>query len=818
MTVVLPFTNTVQPVHRILTCPTWQGGNATWTAQPMWSTSSPGFDVMSYSRCCLPMAGECRLRYRYGKINGKLFSLATSGATSSPGSTNSTAMNTPDMRGLEIRVQAANGAYSVAQGGSGVPLWRTVWWGQCLYQEDIGWGASAIPAGEVNYYCFDGLYRTRYWYLNRHIFYVATPSGALYDSTAQSYGAATSQGHPGYNTTNQDGFKRGNLDPSGYTMDPNGDGLTGTAIPVLAHCFPGAGSYWTDLQAINHSLLIVRPFQEPVFQLAGPALSYYSQAIEGSVWPVAESETVWSFLNTICRRQRGLGVAFLDWADDTPSPTGPLQPKITVMPQTLADISFPIPTGTGSMTGWANVTLQGAENAGTAIALDLQGDHRLVEGSLKVAERDTVRYDRVESFGERIECLATLSLYDASQGAAQSFCPRWIPAALTQFAALPRNQRFNEAYRDICQRYGIPHGFLGQVADHNAGKTVAPHWINYQCDDTGYIYANQSQTAGITSAQAALGASPLLWEFLPTLPLLEGYNYASYPPVRYDGQTETGTPPRRPPFVLLRTTQDNTYYTGEQLVNPAGIHIARDSLWVICPSDLQPYDVTRTIGDITNAGLGSVYSYLDIGVTVGLRLPTYMRMATNVQAAGSNTSPAYATTVPSAFTANPRKTKTIRHQGLHLWVASPGAIWDVNASLANAQTAFPGVRGAGSGTSGSFSGGGVCGILRDDRAALASRHFLASAWYLVGHTPIAWQLRDCGSLPAFATTTGPVAFPRLGQVVATLSANGQTGMTPNTPITSMHVDNRQEGCITSWQTDWSELDFVDEGVSTHTYT
>ncbi len=49
-----------------------------------------------------------------------------------------------------------------------------------------------------------------------------------------------------------------------------------------------------------------------------------------------------------------------------------------------------------------------------------------------------------------------------------------------------------------------------------------------------------------------------------------------------------------------------------------------------------------------------------------------------------------------------------------------------------------------------------------------------------------------------------MSTPSLGQVVHNLTASGQTWVI-DTPITSMHFDAEKN--VTTWMTDWSDLDF-----------
>jgi hypothetical protein len=778
MTIKLPYENQHWPVHRILTKDTWAGNSGSWTIQPMWSkgVGKTGYEVLFYSRVCLPAVGEARIRYRFGKIDGRWVGLSSQPLGSWDATSDS--IRVPDLRKKEIRIQAGE----LSAGSTEPDQWRTVWWGQCEFQEVTGWGGSDVPAGEVIYHCSDGLYRTKRWPLNHHGFYIS-------DSALQS---SLAYGHPGYNALDHNGIQRGNKNASA-TFDPTagdntsgGDGLHN----VMSHTWPGAGTIWTDQEAVEHALNVARPRNEPVFLLSG-STTYYSQS-NGNAWDVKDDDSAWDFLTRVCRRQRGLGCAFLDWTDDIGNPLGAMTVMITVSPQTKANITFKQPVPNTLSSTWSTTTLPGSDTAGTSLTVDLIGDHRLVADSFTLGDRDQHRVDYLESVGEQIEVLATLSGFDNVGGVA-TLGKRWVAAQEVAFNLLDSQHRVDDAWRPVYQLYGVPRSFAGKAGDHNGGKSVAIHRIDFRCLDNGDIIAPGASAANAPPSNR-IDTSPMLIEVLPDLPLLEGYEYKAYPPVRKDGLAETGLPPRRPPIVLIRL-DDDFYRTGEQSVNPLTINVSKDGILIHSPSDLSDAGAYRTVGDTTKSGLGSFYNFNQIGCTVGLRMPHRVRFATY----GTD---ANGTTLTSQSV---RRRLTITHNGLHLWVASAGAIWDVDAARLSSR-GIPGKRTACGGSADSP------GILRDDRGALAVRHALACAWYLQQRRTAQWSLKACGFLPSFVNVTDfstnsrtTVTYPTLGKVVTSIAANGQVNDV-NTPITSITYDN-QSG-TTTWATDWAELDFV----------
>ncbi len=791
MSVALPLANSLWPMHRIVTKDSWGGNAGVWTEQPMWDKYSAtgnhfGFEVLSYSRVALPAVGECRIRFRFGKIDGRI--VAPSDATAlalSAGAAWTSVSDTimiPNLRRKEIRVQAAP---RVAAGTT--PAWRTVWWGQCEHQEITDMAGAPIPSGECVYHCADGLFRTKRWTIRQHGLYLFDPNTNTGTNQGHLYG------HPGYNSVDKYGVTRGNKSTESATWDPTatiaetgGDNL----LPVRMHTWVGAGDRWTDREAVEHCINVSRPKNEPVFLLAG-STDYYTQAT-GSPWPVLDDDNAFDFLNRVCRRQRGRGLTFLDWDDDAATPLGVLNVCIRVRPQTLGNVTYQAPptvdTNNNSTPG-ATVTLSGATASGTTIAIDLIGDQRVVPGSLTLGDRDTHRVDWLESRGEQIQVLVTLSRFDGNF----SLTNRWSAASEAAFKALSPIKRVEEAARPVFQLYGLPRAWKGDALDHNNGTSVELHKVDYQCTDAGLIVFSGSPVAGAPDAYRMV-TSPVLVEVMPDLPLFEGYTYATSPPVRKDGLSESGCPPRRPPLVLVRTAP-NRYVPGEFAIRPIGIHVSDDGILMSAPSDMADQQVSRVVGDTTDATLGSAYNNNQIGCTVGLKLPHHIRYATTgMQPDG----------VTPIAAENIRRRRTITHNNIHLWLASPGAIWDLDITTNDAY-GYPAKRNACGATT------GAPGILRDDRAVLANLHALAATWYLTERRTATWGIRDCGMLPGYSyadgngVASGTTAYATLGKVVTTMTAGGQAH-TINTPVTSITYDN--EIGVTTWATDWAELDFV----------
>ncbi len=729
-----------------------------------------GFEVLYLSRTALPGVGEARIRFRYGKIDSTVVGIASNSPFllgSGAWSTTADTAGAPDLTGFEIRIQVAPKPADPAT----TPTWVTCWWGQCEYLEDKDLPGAKIPMGERIFHCVDGFYRTKRWLMDRHGVYIQS----------SAFGITDALGHPGYNYSDGLGIVRGNKDNSGSPYIHNGSGATVALGAVTRHTWQGISStgtaIWTDKEQVEHALRATRPTGEPIFSLSGSTTIYEQVgALAGFAREVNPSDSVWDFVNNVCRRQRGRGLVYVDWTESTAE--GPLTVFLSVKPQTLADVTFETwPNGAATASLF---TINGATTDLTTVTVDLIGDHRNVAEAFRIGEREFQRYEYVESRGEKIQVLATLSYFDPLP----SLAKRWATLMETNFAALAPLARCDEMWFPVWQSHGLPHDWPCAIDGH--GKTgLARQRIDYRCDDSGKVTVMSMETAPDTS--------PLLVRVLPDLPMLEGYNYTAYPPVRLDADPESGTPPRRAPFTLIRVS-DNHYLFGEQITRPVTIHIAPDAIMVHAPADMDDTGAHRVISKKATATLNALYNIADLGVTVGIELPHQVRMADT--ALDENGSPL----PPEAI----KRRLVIEHNNIHLWIAPSNSIWDLDTTSRDAFGGGLARRSALGGTTNNP------GYLRDDRAALAQMQALAASWYLAPRKTASWALKACGLLPTFeygdgnGDVAGTIAYPRLGQLVTTMTAGGQS-LTLNTPITSV-IYNHEE-CVTTWTTDWCDLDF-----------
>lgn len=740
----LPIDNQRWPMFRILTRTSWGGsvasGDGGWAKETMLSPgpSRSGFILINYTRSLLPQIGTCEFVFRYGVFGGQL--IGASAETSArmrqgtPYDPEIDQLDIPDLTGCEIRIQAT---YPDVDGNPGT--WSTVWWGTCEYHTDDGWGGATLPSGDRTYHCLDAFARTRRWFMDRHGF--ISSAGTI----------APAAGHPGYNVSKLTPAQVvGNKDSAdGFWVPYPGDGVN-----VSKFTMSGAGNPWTDMNVMFEAIAGHRPPGQPCWLLSG-ATDLFASA---SPWKVEEGDTVFDVVTRICNRARGRGAVLPGWTESDPE--GPLTCTLLAYAQILDDVTYQDPAA-------SSVTIQGATNRHTVVDVDVIGDHRFQPQSLILGDPEQYRVDYLVSQGEQIEVLGTVEH-------GLSLEPGWTTAEQTAFLALDADKRLSERWRPVFQLHRLIRGFQMQLGNGNLRPTLDN--ADYRCKDDGTITTEMQPNAIGNSAPSTI-------EVLDDLPLYEGYSYVGTP-AREDGQTAavfSGTPARKDPMMFVRKASDR-YVRHDAFSFSVQLKIKPDGLLISSSGDQDAG--TRKIGKESESGLGSVYDYGKIILTLGFRLPHRMRMATG--------------------TPYGSRRMVINHSDLHLWLASPGAIWDLTDTAPNSD-GCPGKRNA---------GGVTPGILRDDRSALARMHALAVAWYrprIAGH-PVAeirnasWSIRCCGDIPSTEDYDGGgVVYPSCGQMVGDLFANGETHAV-NTVVSSIAYDNTNGS--TTWTTDWQDLDFT----------
>lgn len=768
MTITLPRANLPWTQFRVLVRHSFGAGTtsqnvsgAGWNFLPMQVKGQRrhGFEVVRMSRGALPFVGRAVIKLEYGQFaDGLIGADATSSQQMEAGSawnSGSNGTDIKDLRGFEIRIQATN---DISASPSG---WRTVWWGQCEYQEDQGAPGALIPMGTRLYHCVDGLQRANRWMMNIHGY------ASAYDTSVE-YPAVT--GILGYNTpVDCDTRISKNRGPSKWQTDAK--------LDVYFHCSPGsaASSFWTAQDAAEHALGVTKPPAEPQFKFQGyNGTASILALLSGTFsWPVHETDSALEVLCRICKRERGRGVVFIDWDDDSGAPTGPLTVWLTVAPQLLNDVAYINNPQTGS-----TATFPGATTAVTTTTVDLIGDHRAVAGALSLGDPYQFRYDYLETVGEPIEVACTLSYLDGQKTlssnyiASASLAPRWSATELSSFRGASVAGRSAERYAHVYQAHGLPPTWVGLAGDGNGGNTVR---IDYRCNDGGAI---------LIPGASDPKTSPALVKILSDLPLYTGYDYSADAVTRWDsgsGGSDQAAPTRRRWMAGVRKSAGRYLRFDETTVSITARVDNTGEIWLQNSADESTG--LRALSDTSLSALSPVYDYQNIWLTVGIRLPHRVRYA-NGDATG-------------------RRRGRAEFRDFHLWLGAPGCIWDIDTTVGDANNGWAAKRAPGGGVS-SF------GILRDDRPALAIIHALSWAWYGtdVERRSSSWSIKDCGMLASFtsgdtAATATTINYPKLGQLLTTLGANGEQH-TINTPITMVEYDNVSGQ--TTWSTEWSELE------------
>ena len=737
--ITLPLEPVKWPIFRVQTLNKWSTGTSeatnsgAWQDMPMLQkTKRPdvsGFRVLSYSRCLLPQIGTARLAFYFGRFLGKVIgaqplpgSTPASGGTWDPATDNAAA---PDLTGKEIRIQAALPPDDPAA----TPAWKTVFWGTCEYQLDKGQGAADIPAGDRVYHLVDGLERLKRWFPDNHGFL---------EGGAQIQPA---YGHPGFNVSQRSAAAiAGNKDPSAAVY------YTKSNAPAFYFTRPGAGTQWTDKEAIENILAVSTPQGQPLFRMTG-AVAHFDN--KGSV-EVNDSESVFDLITRIASRGKGNGALGLELTDSGNTLTVGLR----TWSQLAYGLSYPVPsTGLSAL-------IFGAGDYGTLVDVDVIGDHRFVDGSLLLGDSQQYECDYNETFGEKIQVLATISAPD------QTLEPAWKTAEAAAFRALALTARRDMIWFPVYQSYRLKRGF--DFITGNGLGTSTKIRCDYSCNDAGnYSTYDDAKT------------SPANVRIMDDLPLFEGYDYSGSP-VRHDGQTETGTPARIPPFFFFRNSTKAT--PGDTLPVSVALKIHDDTISVYRNDD-QPFG-SRYISEAAYpaASLGTQLENADLAVTVGLEMPHRVRIASGVKGSA-------------------RRRKNFI-PGLHLWLAAYKTTYGFAPSTDNQHTVYDNCCPA------------TSGVIRDDRDALAAKHWLSVAWYGPSSAlgaqgalkrNASWSLRCCPDIPSSTAYDGGFCvYPQVGQCIGFLSANGQRNSIA-TPVSSVVYDN--ESGIATWTTDWQDLDF-----------
>lgn len=730
--------------------------DATWTEETMAYNSADGrgWKVVKLTRGVLPAIGELHLRYEFGRMgiasqqNNTASPIAPADDDAWPTPTETATI--PSIINKEIRLRLLTDPTN--------NQWTTVWWGRCDRQNDTGPGAAKYPSGERIAFCLDGFNRAKDWPLNVH----------LYSPTTSAANQRLCFGHPGYNSKDSDFDTFGNMATDGAPYPYKG-------VSIASFTIPGIGVQWDDYDVLFSAFALGRQnLNDPLFNIEetegiGPLLLSFNP------WPVAEGMSTWDFALGVLDRRRGNGLAFLDWEDDTGPPaninSSKLRIRMRLRPQWYTAISFATNDG-------GTIDLPGAaSNSDWYTNVDLIGDHRLVDDSFHADDIQDAHYDGLSVQGERIEVCATLATGESSLEIS------WTAGDATAFTALTNITCIDDRWDTVYQKYQLPRSWNGFAKDGNGGTA---RLVAYKC---GALTVSATPVATLSDGSATLSIA--LTELLTDIPLFDGYRYNAVPAQPADGSglgSARRSPDRRPPMVLLKPSSADRFLFGEEIIPPITASVQPDGCMIYAPSDKA--DGTRVISVKATSRLGAVFDTADVRLVAGIRLPY------RVQAQIGD---------PDG-----KRQKILRVPGCHLWLANPGTIWDLDTTVGDGSGGYAPRRNPliVSGT------GPNPALLRDDREALMIRCATAWKWYdgSIDRRVCRWTLRAHGLAGTFksltsasSTSTTTIAYPKLGQFVTTLTANGQT-IPCNTPITGITYDG--DAGETTWQTEWDDLNYA----------
>jgi hypothetical protein len=720
---LLRWENSTRPLIRVLYATTFGAdGSGPWTEATYWNadppeevgseTSDNGIYFEECTRQALPGIGEAMLTMDYGTIDG-------------------VSVEPLDLLDKHIRIQAARRLTDETQ----TPEWRTIWVGRCEWQDDEVSPGSAVPRGRRVYRCVDLLrsYLAAYP-MDRHANYLISANLAY--------------GHPGYNyDRDTPNVAAGNKESTDAAFSgPDSTNIIFFGVNDAAASKTTAA--WTDAESITNIMLLRRSAGDPIFDLDAASGMLDST----TPLPVNETDMAWDVMVRLLDRRRGKGIAFLDWEDDSADPTGALDVKLRVRPQLYDSLTYTYPAG-------SDVTVPGADaDADYSVAVDLEGDQRVVDGLLTIRGTEDSAVDELITEGERIEVAVTVS------GGDGTLAYRWSDELETAWETFDTAGDLDAAeviYRPVLQYFGVKREAATNYKNgDNADGARADYWTDAD---------------GLLSIAHDTVSAPQMIEVMDDLPIYEGYNLT----VPAESAAKDGKPRRMKPLVLVRTTSNRFITPKEYLEAGARVDIDADGIWCEWGGDEEIG--ARSIRGTYPGTSDRTITEASLTMTVGLRMPQRVRFG-------------------SAITDTPRRRRTIRIPDLHLWMGHPGAIWDLDRSTETDDGSNAKRIG---GTIGDIGGT----ILRDDRAALARIHYLAWEWYRSdsGRRSATWAVRDCGLLPSWRDLAGTeIDWPRLGQVAKTIRAGGET-YTLNTPISRVIYRNR-EG-VTEWSTDWMEFDY-----------
>lgn len=791
MTITLPYETRPYPIFRIRVAAAY---DQPLRELPRYEDGRHGYELDRISLRALPDHGTAVFFFRYGRIDGRDY-----GDIDSDGDFK---FGYEDLVGKEVIIESSL---------DGSP-WEVRFWGEVLAQDEQTNPADEVGSGRVVYHCVDGLYRLTRWTMDRHATYVSSLGEPAY-------------GHPGYN------------EPSSMNARVLGNQYNGSAVIsgtayFKPHVYAGSSSSktWTDLDALRHALDSARQPQDSdgvnIQDWGTGYITGNTDTLAGSNhWPVADGETVWSFLTRVLNRRRSTGLGVLEFAStlgDNVALQGNLDPVIKIYDQISGAISFTEPVSGN------DVSIDGADANATTVSVDLEGDHRVVAGSFQVAAEKDTEFDAVETVGDPIKVVVSLSTSVSTLEKA------WTDTEATAFddsAVAPgeAGTKYQHVYTTL--RLPDTYGFSASDWDGTRTGTTASPCDVCMDDATGVLKISNDNPGSV-----------LMSYFDDDLPLAVAWDYTQSTIQRYDG-TEQQEPEQVPMLVFeqagaataaasidagavdeITVTKTGAGYDSAPSVTIAGGGGSGASA-----------EAVLTDGRVTSITVTSGGSGYTSAPNVSIDLPdrelytdVIDDLGWRVQRAGSSGKAVRVTAQPRPFAGGEQdsywftvslvlnnrcryvtgdtngRVKRIDASGLGLEIIHNGAIIGLDYDNGDATGSEP-LHAAAAPIS-ATDGDEVRTFYtaRDDRDALLYWHSLAVEWYTTTRRSIRFAYRDFG-FGSFEDLDGnSYNYPKLGELITAVTYAGRTE-TLNTPVTRIDYDNRIG--TTTYVTSWSDRDW-----------
>jgi hypothetical protein len=592
------------------------------------------------------------------------------------------------------------------------------------------------------------------------------------------------RGHPGYNTV---------PGPRAFTwqkqLGNRADDTVGEAGWAWSrHTLPGTTDAlsWTDQQALEHAFYSsTQPREDDgaprqLWRSEGTGLFGGNVRLLQNVhvWEIKEGQTVLDFLRKVMDRRRSAGLGELRWTEIIGDSLADLKPYIFINDQIKGSLTYQNIAG-------SEVSIKGAEENSNTVALDLVGDHRTNETtSFQIVDESFTQFTGVESFGDPIDLIVTLSADYLSNGLEASY----TATEASNFDALNVQQNISEDpnWGHVYTTLRIKNNWGFSATNRRDAKALTAS----SCDFA--LVTNKEGEGRVVIDYDGENNSPLTIRISGTLPLGAGFDFTpnpttTDPPARFDG--DATTPPASLPAQVWRIVYQDDDPQNDRFVDAfeeqtvVRLQLGGQARELICwGNNVRPFEGNSARLGSTNATARIEDYYFTLNLESSNRLRFF-----DGDASG--------------------KIKRMDWPGHRLVLAHNGAILALDTESGSNGGYPPKYVGAGETAVYNVKGEAQerkAYILRDDRDELLHWHKLAVEWYTTPRRTATWQLLDTGFDSWTDAEGNEVPFPKLGQLVTTATYAGHTREL-NTPITMVEYDH--DAGVTKWLTSWSNKDW-----------